>query len=625
MNTSSFINNDNRQEEIEILNIAGATSNTFKRRINGRLYFMKLLRPELSHNTRYRNVFFKEFEAGKSIVSPYIAKYVSIEEDTDGLYILMEYVNGVTVEEKLATEPEYFHKNKNVKRLLMQLSQALSVLHKRGIVHLDVKPENILLTKTNNDVVLVDLGFCLSNSNDNTAGCTKQFAAPETLAGKINDIDARSDIYSVGCLLQYIEEKSGKNQNSTINSIKEKCLQTQKTERFSSAKEIADAVSNKRKWYAALCIVAVLLSAVFLLPKSSLYNNVCDYIAWEHGDVPQKFEKDGIFYRITDGEARTVEVTFKGNHPDEYEYEYNGGEIIIPQTVTYKGRTFRVTAFAGQAFKTPYISKVTIPEGIEVIADSAFIYCNQSGVITIPKSVKKIGKSAFFPMLYIDSLVVDAENPYYDSRGGCNAIIETATGTLLAGCNNTVIPDGVVRIAQNAFVGAQGLKHLVLPASLKEIGEAAFVHCGITEIEIPEGVTKLERYTFQYCENLQRVTLPQSLVTIGHAALSHCAYNEIVIPDGVTEIEDYAFDCCEYLETAVIGRRVRSIGYGAFENCKRLKTVVSHIPADSLFAVDNNTFGNISPDCILYVPRGAKSAYEKTFGWNRITDIKELD
>lgn len=623
MNTSGFTNNDNRQDKIEILGIGGATSNIFKRRIDGRLYFMKQLRPEFSCDTRYRDAFFKEFEAGKSIASPHIAKYVSIEDNADGLYILMMYVNGVTLEEKLATEPEYFHKNKNVKRLLVQLSQALSVLHKHGIVHLDVKPENILLTKTSNDVVLIDLGFCLSDSNDNTAGCTKQFAAPETLAGNINDIDARSDIYSVGCLLQYIEEKSGKDLNRTINNIKSKCLQVQRTDRFSSAEEIADAVSNKRRWYVALCIAAVLLSVVFLFPKSALYNNVCDYIDWQRGDVPQKFEADGIFYRITDGDARTVEVTFKGNHPDEYEYEYKGGEIVIPQTVTYKGRTFRVTAFAGQTFKNPYISKVTIPEGTEVIADSAFIYCNQNGIITIPKSVKKIGKAAFFPMLYIDALVVDPENPYYDSRGGCNAIIETATGTLLAGSNNSFVPDGVVRIAQDAFVGAQGLKHLVLPASLKEIGEAAFVHCGIKEIDIPEGVTKLERYTFQYCENLQRVTLPQSLVTIGHAALSHCAYNEIVIPDGVTTIEDYAFDCCEYLERAVIGRGVKSIGYAAFENCKRLKKVVSHIPADSLFVMDNSVFNNIADDCVLYVPRGAKAAYRNTFGWNKFDRILE--
>ena len=340
--------------------------------------------------------------------------------------------------------------------------------------------------------------------------------------------------------------------------------------------------------------------------------------------MPERFEADGIFYRITDGDARTVEVTFKGSHHAEYEYEYKGGEINIPQTVTYKGRTFRVTAFAPMTFSNPYISKVTIPEGIEEIADSAFIYCNQIGTIRIPKSVKKIGLSAFFPMLYIDSIVVDEGNPYYDSRMNCNAIIETATNTIIAGCNGTTIPEGVERIARDAFVGAERLKKLVLPASLKEIGASAFVKAAIDEIDIPEGVTKLEAYTFQYCENLHKVTLPQSLTSIGHAALSHCAYKELDIPNSVTHIEDYACDCCEYLETLTIGSGVRHIGYAAFEGCRKLSKVVSHIPADSLFVIDSSTFNNISPDCILYVPRGAKKAYQNTFGWHRFAQVLEF-
>lgn len=167
------------------------------------------------------------------------------------------------------------------------------------------------------------------------------------------------------------------------------------------------------------------------------------------------------------------------------------------------------------------------------------------------------------------------------------------------------------------------LKHPVLPGSLKEIGESAFTHSGIEGIDIPKGVTRLERYTFQYCENLQRITLPESLTTIGLGALSHCAFKEVVIPDGVTHLGDYAMDCCERLETLTIGRGVRHIGYAAFENCKRLKRVVSRIPADSLFVIDNSVFNNIAEDCVLYVPRGAKKVYEQTFGWNRFDGIKE--
>ena len=155
------------------------------------------------------------------------------------------------------------------------------------------------------------------------------------------------------------------------------------------------------------------------------------------------------------------------------------------------------------------------------------------------------------------------------------------------------------------------------------IGADAFTWSGLAEIDIPEGVTTLDSYAFQYCENLQRITLPESLTTIGLGALSHCAFKEVVIPDGVTHLGDYAMDCCERLETLTIGSGVRHIGYAAFENCKRLKRVVSRIPADSLFVIDNKVFYLIDEDCVLYVPRGAKRAYEKTFGWNRFESIKE--
>jgi len=621
MQTSDFISDKEESDKIETLGIRGATSETFKRRIDGRLYFVKQLRPEYSGDKRYREAFRKEYEVGKSIDSPYIVKYVAMEEGTDGLCILMEYVNGVTLAEKQASEPEYFCKEPHVRKLLRQVAQALAVLHRRNIVHMDIKPENILLTKGNNDVMLVDLGFCLSDRNDSTVGCTQQFAAPEVVKGNIKDVDARTDIYSVGCLLQWIEENTGKALSRTYINIKNRCLREQKSERYASAEEIVKVIKNRHR-NMALGVLALLVVVLGIM-KSPLADTVSNYMAWAMGKVPQRFEAEGIFYRITDKAERTVAVTFKGNSPKEYKFEYEGGEITIPPTVNYKGREFRVTAVDALAFDNPYISRVTIPEGLITIADSAFINCNQNGVIYIPKSVEKIGVLAFSPMYYIDGFVVDPDNLYYDSREGCNAIIEKATNTILAGSNNTVIPDGVERIAQEAFVGAKRLKHPVLPGSLKEIGESAFTHSGIEEIDIPKGVTRLERYTFQYCENLQRITLPESLTTIGLGALSHCAFKEVVVPDGVTHLGDYAMDCCERLETLTIGSGVRHIGYAAFENCKRLKRVVSRIPADSLFVIDNSVFNNIAEDCVLYVPRGSKKVYEQTFGWNRFDGIKE--
>ena len=626
--SSGFLYEDDVFQQIEKLTHIGegGTSECYRVQINGEQFFMKRLRLEYANDPKYRLILEKEYKIGKQIEGTYTPKYISFNNDEKGAYILMEYINGVSIEEKLNSNPEYFCNKKNLYKLIQQLLQGLEPLHNKKILHLDLTPHNIILTHVGNDVKIVDFGFCLTDSYIHTAGTTTGFAAPEALERRIEDINESTDIYAVGALLQYIETKTGKRLPAKLQTIKRRCLQQQKSRRYATVGEIIKVIKYRKLntfcKVAATATVAVI--GITAMVKSGLYTAIDNYIGWESGRFTARFETDGIFYNITDNDKRTVEVTFKGNNPDEFEYEYKGGEVNIPQSVTYNGRKFTVTAIAGQAFKNPYISKINIPEGIKEIKDSAFIYCILNGTLSIPASVEYIGLSAFFPTVYIDSIVVHKDNPFYDSRQGCNAIIETATNTLIAGCKSTVIPHGVERIAKHALTCAEELRRITIPPTVKEIGEKAFAKTKITEVDIPEGVTTLEEYTFQYCENMQRITLPQSLTTIKLAALSHCGYHELVIPHAVTTIGDYAFDFCEYLETVTIGCGVREIGYCAFDGCRKLKKVISHIPGDSLFIIDHSVFGNIVKECVLYVPKGSKKVYEKTKGWNLFSKIEEM-
>ena len=553
--TSDFIVND-KSAGMELLGSHGATSIAYRKLANGQACFMKKLRPELRRDERYRDLFYKEYNTAKGISSPYIVKYFDIKDDADGLYILMEYVNGSTLKEKIEKEPEYFARQENVRRLQLQLCKALTTLHNENIVHLDINPNNIIITQTSNNVKLIDFGFCLSDWSDQTAGTTANFGAPEATMNKIGEIDARSDIYSIGRLLQYIEEKSGAKLPAYIREIANRCLREQKAQRYQSCEEIIRKIdgSTDRKamaWAAA----AVATIALLALTAQPAYNAVKDYIAWERGMVADKFEENDIFYRITDHSARTVAVTYKGSHDGEFMFEYKDGVIELPSTVTHRGRQFRVTSIDSNAFDNPETTGIVLPDGLESISDMAFVVCRLTGEVYIPKSIRHIGVWTFEGNTEINGIVVDGANPVYDSRGGCNAIIETATDRLVAACESTMIPHGIKTIGQNAFAMYQKPR-----------------------IDIPESVTVIEGYAF-----------------------AQSALTEVTLPCNITEI-----------------------GAQAFENCRELRKIVSHIPPEKLHPTGNFCFEGIPEDCILYVPRGAKSTYEKTEGWDTFAQIIEM-
>ena len=276
-----------------------------------------------------------------------------------------------------------------------------------------------------------------------------------------------------------------------------------------------------------------------------------------------------------------------------------------------------------QAFYCCYgLTSVTIPNSVTRIGDEAFYNCCGLTSVTIPNSVTSIGRNPFSGCSGLTAIKVESGNMAYDSRNNCNAIIETATNTLIAGCENTVIPNSVMSIGDWAF-GWCGLTSVTIPNSVTSIGGSAFYGCsGLTSVTIPNSVTSIGYMAFSGCTSLTSVTIPNSVTSIGWDAFNRCSrLTSVTIPNSVTSIGHSAFSCCSGLTSVTIGSNVTSIGDYAFEDCSGLTSVTAMM--ENPVSIGSSTFSNRA-NATLYVPYGCKAAYEDANYWKGFKEIVEL-
>ena len=313
--------------------------------------------------------------------------------------------------------------------------------------------------------------------------------------------------------------------------------------------------------------------------------------------------------------------------------------VTIPNSVT----NIEMLAF----YLCKGLTSVTIPNSVTSIGSDAFGWCTSLTSVTIPNSVTSIGVAVFSGCTGLTSIEVESDNRFYDSRNNCNAIIETATGKLIQGCNSTVIPDDVTSIGDGAFASCSGLTSINIPNSVTSIGGYAFDGCsGLTSVTIPNSVTSIGNDAFSYCSGLTTVTIPNSVTYIGSDAFGWCtSLTSVTIPNSVTEISNYAFaDCraltsiiipnsvtyigrnafnsCRSLTSVTIGNSVTKIDYEAFFDCSSLTQVVSYIkePSD----LQSSVFSNVPSSAILYVPVGCTEKYKRKNGWRSFKNIVEM-
>lgn len=372
-----------------------------------------------------------------------------------------------------------------------------------------------------------------------------------------------------------------------------------------------------------------LLLSLIAVTSLSVYDFKVDHLTYS------VLDRDYIgFISIGDTANNVVRVT---------DADHDVISVAIPAFVTHQGITYTVIEIAAEAFS----------------------YCNSLRSVIIPWSVVSVRPFSFESCPSLSSIIVDSNNPKYDSRENCNAIIETDRNMLVVACKGTTIPHSVIRIKEFAFAAldeyldvtnirngiyyhdnclicARGLSYCVVKEGTRLIADAAFSYHDLDydtfENEYEDVMSYLafydeilyneERnwnyygvplYSYSSGNTLRRVVIPNSVTSVGARAFAFTPLQEIVIPNSVTHIGEAAFYGCDALVSVNLPNSVISLKMLAFGGCSHLQKVNI---GDSIKTIEHRTFGGCT--CLSNVHIGNGVTHIDRYVFSGCDSLKTL-
>lgn len=267
--------------------------------------------------------------------------------------------------------------------------------------------------------------------------------------------------------------------------------------------------------------------------------------------IAYDFKVNGIYYLVNGSEATVTAPTPYYIHSNDYT-----GDVVIPETVTYQGVTYPVTA----------------------IGEYAFYWCAELTSIHIPKSIKRVeGSMCFYSCPSLSVVEIESLESW------CNIDFEVSNGYDFSYSNP-------LSYAHDLYINGEKLTELVIPSSVTRIGTSAFCHLtSVSRLEIPSSVTSIGKAAFARCDSIDRLDIPdlESWLRIkiqdrggNPMSFARKVYfdgiemsHDFVIPETITKIPANAFNGCNIITSVTFPRTIVEVGINAFSGCNRIKEV----------------------------------------------------
>ena len=284
----------------------------------------------------------------------------------------------------------------------------------------------------------------------------------------------------------------------------------------------------------------------------------------------------------------------------------------------YKGFKYRIVSVVDATVELIYAGKLTgkvvVPEEVE--------YQNQKCKVVAIRGAKKTE--------YYDYQPDDKRRKV--ERRSREVICPVFVGQTLQSFQDkleVVLPKSLKEIGDYAFYYCKNLVSVNIPDSVTSIGNDAFYECcKLTSVNIPNSVTSIGNYAFEGCSSLTSVHITDLAVWCGisydfpqdyNLYLNGALVTDLVIPDSVTNIGEYAFRGCSSLTSVAIPNSVTSIGHYAFKGCSSLISVT--IP-NSVTWIGGETFKGCSSLTSITIPNSVTSIGKEAFkGCSSLTSI----